>query len=77
MDENIVNVKGVTGGFDTKLLKKATEFVDELILTEDGAHNEAYLYYLGVIHDKAVDEAVRLQLLQFLTYLTLPLYLPK
>lgn len=56
---SLLPVDGATGGYDTDLLKKASACIDELMRTDEEASHQSYFYSLGVLHVKAVDEAVR------------------
>lgn len=55
----IIHVPGATGGYDTNLRKKATACVNHLMLKKENCEKSSYKYSLGIIHVKAVDEAVR------------------
>lgn len=52
---DMIRVKGGTGGYDTDLDAKARSCVDALMQRENGG----WKWQLGVVHVKAVDEAVR------------------
>lgn len=56
-DMHLVKVHGATGGYDTDLKAKAHACVDHLMTRQQS--EDAYKYSLGVVHVKAVDEAVR------------------
>lgn len=52
---DVIHVHGATGGYDTDLLAKADACVEQLTKRQIGR----YEYDLGIVHVKAVDEAVR------------------
>lgn len=54
---DIIKARGATGTYNTDLISKAHACVESLMLHDNG--EAAYKYALGIIHVKAVDEAVR------------------
>lgn len=56
---DMVKAPGATGGYDTDLLSKARACVEYLMLrSQDDEAQQEYEYSLGIVHIKAVDEAV-------------------
>lgn len=54
----IVKAEGATGNYNTDLLSKAKACVTHLMLPNE-SRTSGYQYEMGIIHVKAVDEAVR------------------
>lgn len=58
---DMVKAPGATAGYDTDLLSKARACVEYIMLPSDDDRDEGeYEYSLGIVHIKAVDEAVRI-----------------